>query len=101
MFVMEDRKCAFVYILQCSDGSYYTGWSTNVSQRIATHNAGRASKYTRQRLPVRLVYSESQPNRRVAMKREAQIKKWSRVRKEALINTPKKHRSERKCESSC
>jgi len=84
---VSHKEDAFVYILECSDGSYYTGWSTNVSRRLATHNSGHGSKYTRLRRPVRLAYTEPQLNRSDAMKREAQIKRWSRARKESLVRS--------------
>jgi putative endonuclease len=76
---------AFVYILECSDGSLYTGWTTDVSARVATHNAGRGSRYTRSRRPVKLCYWERHPTRAAAMRRERQIKSWRRDRKLALI----------------
>jgi putative endonuclease len=76
---------AFVYILECSDGSLYTGWTTDVATRLATHNAGRGGRYTRSRRPVRLCYWERHPNRTAAMRREHQIKQWRRHRKLALI----------------
>lgn len=76
---------SYVYILECSDGSYYTGWTTDVDARLKTHNSGNGAKYTRSRLPVKLVYSEQADNRSAAMKREAAIKKLTRVQKENLI----------------
>ncbi len=75
----------FVYILQCSDGSYYVGSSENVVQRIATHNAGRGPLWTRERLPVVLVYVEDHESFAIARRREEQIKGWSRIKKERLI----------------
>lgn len=76
---------SFVYIVECCDGSYYTGWTTDVEARVKTHNSGEGAKYTRSRLPVRLVYFEQLENRSAAMKREAAIKKLTRVQKERLI----------------
>jgi len=75
----------FVYIVRCSDGTYYTGWTTDVARRLAEHNAGRGSRYTRTHSPVTLVYQEELPDRSTAMRREAAIKKYSHKRKEKLI----------------
>ena len=75
----------WVYILECSDGTYYTGITTDVQQRVETHNIGRGAKYTASRRPVRLVYSESQPGRAEATRREMEIKGLKRSMKEALI----------------
>ena len=74
-----------VYILRCRDGKLYTGITTNLEQRIKDHNRGKGCKYTAYRRPVTLVYSEPHPDRSSAMKREAQIKKWSRAKKLARI----------------
>ncbi len=76
-----------VYIVECADKTLYTGWSTDVARRVKEHNAGRGAKYTRTRGPVRLVYTEAQPNRSAAMKRELQIKRMSRARKLRLIES--------------
>jgi predicted GIY-YIG superfamily endonuclease len=78
-------KTWFVYILRCSDGSLYTGITTDVNRRCEEHNAGTASHFTRGRLPVALVYQETQASRSLALKREAAIKALSRPQKEALI----------------
>jgi predicted GIY-YIG superfamily endonuclease len=75
----------YVYILRCSDGTLYTGVTTDVQRRCRQHNAGTASRYTRSRRPTRLVYQEEQPDRSTALKREAAIKALSRKQKEALI----------------
>ncbi len=76
---------AWCYILRCADGTLYTGWTTDPQRRLRQHNAGRGARYTRSRRPVQLVYLEACPDRTVAMKRERQIKAFSRRRKEALI----------------
>ena len=76
---------AFVYIVRCADGSYYTGWTTDVQRRVAEHNAGRGARYTRQRSPVELIWWEAQPDRSAAMKREDQIKRRGRRYKERLV----------------
>jgi predicted GIY-YIG superfamily endonuclease len=75
----------FVYVLRCADGSLYTGITNDVARRCKQHNDGRASRYTRGRRPVRLVYQEGHPSRGSALKREAAIKSLSRPEKERLI----------------
>ncbi len=79
-------KQFFVYILQCSDGSFYTGWTLNLEQRLFAHNQGVASKYTRARRPVTLIYQEFFSSKSEALKRECAIKKLSRLQKEAMIS---------------
>jgi putative endonuclease len=76
-----ESQDGYCYIVECSDGTFYTGWTTNLENRVASHNAGRGSRYTRLRRPVRLVYFERLPNRSEAMRREAQIKRMSRLAK--------------------
>jgi putative endonuclease len=76
---------AWVYILRCSDGSLYTGWSTDVKRRLRRHNAGTASRYTASRLPVELVYEHAMEDRSAARREEARIKALDRRRKLALI----------------
>ena len=71
-------------MVECADGTFYTGWSTDPVRRAKTHNAGRGAKYTRARRPVRLIYTEELPDRRSAMKREVEIKRYSRKRKKKL-----------------
>ena len=75
----------FTYLLECSDGTYYCGWTNNPSGRLAAHNSGMGSKYTRSRRPVRMVYLESCSSRNEAMRREAEIKKMTRQQKAELI----------------
>jgi putative endonuclease len=75
----------FCYIVECADGTLYTGWTTDPTRREKQHNAGRGARYTRQHRPVRLVYIEPQPDRITAMKREITIKAYSRAKKQALI----------------
>lgn len=77
---------AFVYIMQCSDGSYYTGWTTDIERRLQEHNLGTASKYTRGRRPVKCVYHEELPSKNDALKRELKIKNMTRAQKERLIH---------------
>jgi putative endonuclease len=75
----------FTYIVRCADGTLYTGWTTDPVRRVQAHNRGKGAKYTRQRLPVTLIYSESLPSRQEAMRREAAIKRLTRAQKLALI----------------
>ncbi len=79
-----------VYILRCADGTLYTGIAKDVDRRCCQHNAGTASKYTRCRRPVKLVYREIQPGQSSALKRELAIKSMDRRGKLALIRTRKK-----------
>ena len=76
---------AYCYILECADGTYYTGWTTDPERRLKQHNKGSGSRYTRSRLPVKMIYLEPQPDRSTAMKRERAIKRLSRERKKKLI----------------
>lgn len=71
----------FCYILECADGTFYTGWTTDLERRLKMHNAGRGAKYTRLRRPVRVVYCESLSDRSAAQKRERALKRLSRDRK--------------------
>jgi len=74
-----------VYIIRCSDNSLYTGVTIDVSRRVLAHNQKSGGSYTRIRTPVNLVYQETHPTQSSALKREAQIKNWSRAKKFALI----------------
>lgn len=75
----------FVYILECSDRTYYTGWTNHLEKRIAVHNSGKGAKYTKYRRPVRLVYYEIYSTKHEAMVREYEIKQLSRKEKAQLI----------------
>ena len=75
----------FVYIVRCADGTLYTGLARNPEERIKVHNAGKGAKYTRSRVPVALVYVEPCESRSAALKRERELKAWSRAKKEGLI----------------
>ena len=75
----------YVYILRCSDGSYYTGHTDNLEARLAAHQTGAIPGYTVKRRPVSLVFSEQFHSREEAFARERQVKSWSRAKKEALI----------------
>jgi putative endonuclease len=76
----------FMYILECVDGSYYTGSTVDLDLRIMQHHNGEGANYTKKRLPVKLVYYESYPRIDLAFDREKQVQGWSRAKKEALIN---------------
>ncbi|MFC6905469.1 GIY-YIG nuclease family protein [Halalkalicoccus tibetensis] len=75
-----------VYLLECADGSLYTGYTTDVERRVAEHDAGEGAKYTRGRTPVSLVHTESFETRSAAMSREYAIKQLSRNEKESLVD---------------
>ncbi len=76
----------YTYILECADGTLYTGWTNNLPNRIKVHNAGKGAKYTRTRLPVKLVYAEEHEEQCEAMRREYIIKQMTRTEKLALIS---------------
>ena len=82
-------KC-YVYILLTSDGTYYTGYTKDVMKRVGRHNSGVASKYTRTRRPVKLVYAEEHPDTSTALKREYAIKQLTKEQKIALITNGRK-----------
>jgi putative endonuclease len=75
---------AYVYLLRCRDGSLYCGWTVDVEKRLAKHNAGTASRYTKRRLPVEVVYVRAMEDRSAARREEARIKKLTRPEKLAL-----------------
>lgn len=75
----------FVYILKCSDNTLYVGYTQNLKNRLFWHRSGFASQYTSAHLPVKLVYSEEHSEETSARQRENQIKRWSGVKKDALI----------------
>lgn len=77
----------YTYILKCSDGSLYTGWTNNIEKRVSSHNAGHGAKYTRTRIPVELVYLEVSETKEEAMSREWHIKELTREQKELLISS--------------
>ncbi len=77
----------FVYILECSDGTLYTGWTNDLEKRLKTHNEGKGAKYTRCRLPVKLAYYEQFEDKISAQRREYAIKRLSREQKLSLCLT--------------
>jgi len=74
----------YAYLVRCADGSYYAGWSNNLEERLAAHNAGRGARYTRSRRPVILVYHEICPTESAASRREAALKKLTHAAKARL-----------------
>jgi putative endonuclease len=84
---MSNNACStFVYIVKCADNTLYTGWTTCLQKRLKMHNDGKASKYTRTRLPVELIYWERHESKENALKREREIKNFSRSEKLKLYN---------------
>jgi len=74
----------YAYLVRCADGSYYAGWSNNLEERLAAHNAGRGARYTRSRRPVTLVYHEICPTESAARRREAALKQLTHAAKARL-----------------
>lgn len=79
----------YCYILECADGTFYTGWTTDPQRREKQHNAGTGARYTSTRRPVRMIYIEEQNDKISALKRERAIKKLSRDQKKKLMATAK------------
>lgn len=75
-----------VYVLECADETYYTGYTTDVDRRVEEHNAGEGAKYTRGRTPVELVHVETYESQSAAMQREYEIKQLGRREKESLVD---------------
>lgn len=82
---MADSPAFFCYIVECADGTFYTGWSTQPERRARQHNAGRGARYTRQRGPVRLVYVEQQESHSAALRRERALKRLTHEQKRRLV----------------
>ena len=78
-------KKYYVYLARCNDQSLYTGYTVDIQNREEIHNKGEGAKYTKHRRPIKIVYSKSFKTKSAAMKREAEIKHWPRIKKEALI----------------
>jgi len=93
--IPSDMSSWSTYIVQCVDGSLYTGISTDVPARVETHNAGKGSAYTRSHRPVVLVWTEESGTRSAASKREAELKRLSRAEKEHLLTASLPARSSR------
>ncbi len=77
----------YTYLVLCSDGTYYCGWTTDPVRRVEVHNSGQGAKYTKARRPVRLVYLEERETKSEAMQREAEIKKMSHKEKEKMADS--------------
>ncbi len=82
---MIQNSVFFAYILRCADGTYYVGSTSDIVARLETHNTGRGPRFTACRCPVKLVYFEPFDTMEAARRREIQLKKWSRAKKEAII----------------
>ncbi|MDD5824161.1 MAG: GIY-YIG nuclease family protein [Firmicutes bacterium] len=80
-----ETDISYTYVLRCSDGTFYTGWTKDPERRLASHNSGKGSKYTRTRRPVEMVHVERFETRQEAMSREWHIKRLTRAQKEMLI----------------
>jgi len=78
-------KIWYLYILECNDGSLYTGVTNDIPNRLEKHNAGKGAKYTRSHRPVKLIYFEECGSESAALKREIEIKSWRREKKQRLI----------------
>ncbi len=76
----------YLYIIECKDGSLYTGITNDLKRRIGQHNRGRGCRFTRFRIPVKLLYNEVHPSKGAALKREAEIKGWKKHRKLELLS---------------
>ena len=83
-FIMDHK--AFMYVVECRDGSYYTGYTTDVKKRVAVHNSGKGAKYTRARLPVKLIYAQGFASKEEAMSAEALLKRKKRPQKEQFLS---------------
>lgn len=83
-FIMDHK--AYMYVLECRDGSYYTGYTTDVMRRLAVHNSGKGAKYTRARLPVKLIYAQGFASKEEAMSAEALLKRKKRPQKERFLS---------------
>ncbi|MBU7594107.1 MULTISPECIES: GIY-YIG nuclease family protein [Metabacillus] len=82
---MVQNEAHYFYVLECSDGSYYAGYTVNLERRIHNHNTGKGAKYTRGRTPVKLLYSEKFESKSEALKMEIKFKKFSKKRKQSYI----------------
>ncbi len=82
-----EENLNYTYLLLCSDGTYYCGWTNDLDKRVAAHNSGKGAKYTKTRRPVELVYYETFETKQEAMSREYHIKRLTRAEKEELVNS--------------
>ena len=84
----------YFYLLKCRDNSFYCGITNNLRERLKEHNEGEGAKYTKTRLPVKLIYFEEHPDKSSACKREIEVKGWRKEKKEALVGSFPRMRSE-------
>lgn len=84
-FYMEKKNSHYFYVLECCDGSYYAGYTTDVKRRVEQHNKGKGAKYTRSRIPVQLIYSCEYETKTEAMQEEYAFKQLTRIKKERYI----------------
>ncbi len=82
---MSKQKVYYIYILLCHDGTLYIGYTDDLVRRLRTHNSGKGAKYTRSRLPVKLLYWEKYADKSTAMRREYALKQWTRAEKLVLL----------------
>ena len=97
---MDKTPLNYAYILKCADGTFYCGWTNDLSRRLAAHNAGTGSRYTRSRRPVVLAYQEAFETPREARSREWHLKRLTHKQKEALIFSGASHPSQPESEES-
>jgi len=77
----------YIYVLHCKDGSYYTGSTNNVEKRFKDHLLGKGARYTKSHKPIEIIYQEEFSTKSEALKREVEIKNWSREKKEKLVQS--------------
>jgi putative endonuclease len=82
---MEKSKSYYFYVLQCRDGSFYAGYTTDIERRVEKHNRGKGAKYTNSRKPVTLIFYQELPSKSEALKAEAQFKKLGRAQKKEFL----------------
>ena len=87
----NQEKQNYTYMVACSDGSLYTGWTNDLEKRVRSHNEGKGARYTKSRRPVELVWHEAFPTKEEAMRREYEVKQLTRKEKEALIRGEGSH----------
>ena len=87
--MQADIKKWFVYVIECDNGSFYVGVSSNIERRFQEHKEGRGGRYTLLHKPVKIIYSESFDSKKEALKRERQLKGWSHKKKEDLVRFQK------------
>ncbi len=78
-------KKYFTYLARCNDSTLYTGYTDDIKKRESAHNIGQGAKYTKARRPIKIIYWEKLQTKSLAMKREAEIKKWPKIKKESLV----------------